>query len=100
MTLTHRHRRLIVLAAMLYAVVLVAASFEHHDLICHLKHPDHCTACSSNVLGSDPRTPAINDVVQLTDAGRGRSFHGPIAACEPVGAELARPVAHRNHELF
>lgn len=70
MTLTHRHRRLIVLAAMLYAVVLVAASFEHHDLICHLKHPDHCTACSSNVLGSDPRTPAINDVVQLTDAGR------------------------------
>jgi hypothetical protein len=60
---------MIVVAAMVYAIVLAAASFEHHDLICHLKHPDHCTACSSNVLGSDPRTPAVYDA-QLTDAGR------------------------------
>lgn len=64
-----RRRRTIVVAAMVYAVVLLAASFEHHDLICHLKHPDHCTACSSNVLGSDPRTPAVDGVVSLTDAG-------------------------------
>ena len=65
---THR-RRLIVLAAMVYAIVLVASSFEHHDLICHLKHPDHCTACSTNVLGSDPRTPSVADVPRLADAG-------------------------------
>ena len=63
-------RRIIVLAAMVYAVVLAAAAFEHHDIVCHLKHPDHCTACSSNVLGSDPRTPAVHVVAQLNDAGR------------------------------
>jgi len=61
---------MIVVAALAYAIVLVAASFEHHDLICHLKHPDHCTACSTNVPGSDPRTPVAADVAQLTDAGR------------------------------
>jgi len=65
---------MIVVAALAYAVVLVAASFEHHDLICHLKHPDHCTACSTNVLGSDPRTPVAADVAQLTDAGRAVSI--------------------------
>ena len=65
-----RRRRMIVVAALAYAIVLVAASFEHHDLICHLKHPDHCTACSTNVLGSDPRMPAADDVAQLADAGR------------------------------
>ena len=64
-------KRFLTLAGLaLYGFVLVAAPFEHHDLICHLKHPDHCTACSSNVLGSDPRTPAVDAVVHLTDAGR------------------------------
>src|ERR1043165_856912 len=72
--ITGRRRRLIVVAAMLYAVVLAAASFEHHDIICHFKHPDHCTACSTNVLGSDPRTPASADVARLTDAGRAVSI--------------------------
>ena len=65
-----RRRAILVAAAAMYAVVLAFGSFEHHDLICHLKHPDHCTACSSTVLGSDPRTPAVYDVAQLTDAGR------------------------------
>jgi len=65
-----RRRTLLVAAAAIYAVVLSFGSFEHHDLLCHLKHPDHCTACSSTVLGSDPRTPAVFDAAQLTDAGR------------------------------
>jgi len=65
-----RRRTILVLAAAIYAIVLAFGSFEHHDLICHLKHPDHCTACSSTVLGSDPRTPTVHDAAQLTDAGR------------------------------
>ena len=37
----------------LYAVFLVFSPFEHHDLSCELKTPQHCTSCSSTQLGSD-----------------------------------------------
>jgi hypothetical protein len=37
----------------LYAFVLVASPFEHHDLVCHLKTPLHCTSCWSSQIGSD-----------------------------------------------
>ena len=54
----------------LYAVFLIVAPFEHHDLICHLKNPLHCTACTSSLLGSDPQTPAVVGTWSLSDAGR------------------------------
>ena len=63
-------KRFLTLAGLaLYGFVLVAAPFEHHDLICHLKTPQHCTSCASSLLGSDPHTPAI-PALQLSDAGR------------------------------
>jgi hypothetical protein len=52
-----------------YAVFLVTAPFAHHDLICHLKTPQHCTSCASSQLGPDPHTPAILGAGHLTDAG-------------------------------
>ena len=52
----------------LYAAVLVLAPFTHHDLACHIKNPQHCTACSSSQAGVDPATipgPAIAPLVDL-----------------------------------
>jgi len=64
-----RSRRMALIGAALYAVVLLMAPFEHHDLVCHIKTPQHCTSCSASLVGSDPHAPAILQP-QLSDAGR------------------------------
>jgi len=56
-------------AGAIYAVFLLTAPFAHHDLACELKHPQHCTACMSSVLGADPNRSTIPSVSQLADAG-------------------------------
>jgi hypothetical protein len=53
----------------LYAAVLIAASFGHHDLVCHLKNSQHCTACTAIQLGTDPVTSATLGTSHLPDAG-------------------------------
>jgi hypothetical protein len=66
-----RRRRLLTqIGGALYALFLVTAPYEHHDLACHLKTPFHCTACTSSVVGSDPHTPEIVGAWHLADAGR------------------------------
>ena len=55
--------------AVLYAVFLVTAPFTHHDLDCELKHPLHCTACTSSVLRADPNPPATPGANDLVAAG-------------------------------
>jgi len=67
---TNRWRRLAMAGLALYAIFLVTSQFEHHDLLCELKTPLHCTACTSSVVGSDPATPAILGAWTLTDLGR------------------------------
>ncbi len=65
-----RRYRLLALAGLaLYAIFLVGAPFEHHDLLCHLKTPQHCTSCASSQLGSDPGTQVVPPASQLVDAG-------------------------------
>ena len=54
----------------MYALFLVIAPFEHHDIACHLKTPQHCTSCASSVLGPEPGSPASLGTASLTDAGR------------------------------
>jgi hypothetical protein len=52
----------------LYAIVLVLAPFTHHDIECHLKNPQHCTACSSTQASVDPATipgPIVAPLVEL-----------------------------------
>lgn len=58
----------------LYAAFLVVASFEHHDLLCHLKNPQHCTACTASQLGTDPDSPAVVGAWHLADAGSALAF--------------------------
>jgi hypothetical protein len=64
-----RWRRLAVAAVALYAVFLTTTPFEHHDLLCHLKTPQHCTSCASSPLSVHPQTPDGLDTVRFSDAG-------------------------------
>src|SRR5262245_1217412 len=74
----HRPRRsgsgrLAAVGLTLYAIFLIASPFTHHDLLCELKTPRHCTACTSSVAGPDPATPAIVGACTLTDVGQASS---------------------------
>lgn len=63
-------RRLALVGMAIYALFLVASPFEHHDLSCELKTPQHCTSCSSTQLGSDTHVVLAPGAAQLADAGR------------------------------
>jgi hypothetical protein len=73
-----RVRRLGFVAGALYALMLVVAPFEHHDLACHQKTPQHCTSCSTTIVGSAPSELATDGACALTDAGR--AFADPTLA--------------------
>jgi hypothetical protein len=69
-----RARLLTIVGVALYAAVLVSSPFEHHDLICHLKTPQHCMSCASSQLGSDPHPLPVPGASRLTDAGSTTTF--------------------------
>jgi len=77
------------LGVALYAAVLVLAPFTHHDLVCHLKYPQHCTACTSNQVGTDPSTLEAPKFRPLVDAGRAVQVQslaeGVLLASESTG---------------
>jgi hypothetical protein len=58
-----------VVGVAIYALFLVTAPFEHHDLVCHFKTPTHCTACTSSLVSADPNTPVVTGAADLTFAG-------------------------------
>jgi hypothetical protein len=66
---TPRARGLTAVGLSLYVVILVTLPFEHHDLVCHLKTPQHCTSCASSPLGSDPHALSAPGAARLADAG-------------------------------
>ena len=67
-------RRLALVGMVLYAIFAIASPFEHHDLSCELKTPQHCTSCSSTQLGSDTQIALTPGAAQLADAGSAVSF--------------------------
>ena len=67
-------RRLAIVGVAFYALFVIASPFEHHDLSCELKTPQHCTSCSSTQLGSDTQVILAPGAAQLADAGRARAF--------------------------
>ena len=69
-----RSLRLTFVGIAFYAIFLILAPFEHHDLVCHLKTPQHCTSCSSNLLSSSPNSLAIFGSCHLADAGSAAAF--------------------------
>ena len=78
----------------LFAVFLVTAQLEHHDLECHLKTPTHCTGCASSPVGSDPYALASVVPVVLTDAGRATCDTTPLS-----GAVLPARLSGRSPPL-
>jgi hypothetical protein len=65
-----RARRPLVGAALaLYVCFLAVSQFEHHDILCHLKTPQHCTSCTASTLGADPHPPVSAARVYLVDLG-------------------------------
>jgi hypothetical protein len=78
-----RLRRLARLALALFTVFLMTEQLEHHDIVCHLKTPQHCTACAASPLGADPESPAVIDRVVLADAG-----HAVLASVRLTGTVL------------
>jgi hypothetical protein len=84
-----RSRRLTAIAFALYAVFLVTAEFEHHDLACHFKTPQHCTSCASSPLSATPHAPVSPDAHRLADAGRAVAFqrllHGAVLTAHASG---------------
>jgi hypothetical protein len=73
-----RWRSLAFVGGALYAFFLITASFEHHDIACHIRTPQHCTSCNSSLVGSDPQTPAIVGAWHLADAGRAIAFQAIV----------------------
>src|SRR4051812_48614693 len=69
-----RSRARSIVAGTIYAIFLLTVPFEHHDLICHLKTPQHCTACTSSLVSANPNTPTIANTFHLADAGGAFSF--------------------------
>jgi hypothetical protein len=73
----------------IYAVFLVASPFEHHDLSCELRTPQHCTACTSTQLSSDTQIVLAPGAAQLADAGRAAPFvlvdEGTLLAVRTTG---------------
>ena len=67
--LDHRFRRFALLGVVLHTLFVAAAPFEHHDLICHLKTPQHCTSCTSSPVGSSAEPHATPGAAVLHDAG-------------------------------
>src|SRR2546428_10304526 len=74
-----RRQPLTLFGLAIYALFLVSAPFEHHDLACELKTPQHCTACTSTQLGADPYMPALVGAWNLADAGRATAFQPTVA---------------------
>jgi len=64
-----RRRSLTLVATLFYVLVLAASAFEHHDFLCHLKNPQHCTACTASQLGADPPPFAGDAASSFNDAG-------------------------------
>src|SRR3954451_1495202 len=82
-------RRLALVGMAIYAIFLVASPFEHHDLSCELKTPQHCTSCTSTQLGSDTHIVLAPGAAQLADAGVASSFivldEGTLLAVRSTG---------------
>lgn len=53
----------------IYVVFLCVTPFEHHDLSCELKTPQHCVACTSTIVSAQPCVTPPPGACLLADAG-------------------------------
>ena len=84
-------RSVTIVATLIYLLVLAASAFEHHDFVCHLKTPQHCTACTASQLGADPPALAADAGSSSNDAGSAMALHA-----DAIGALLTAPSTGRS----
>ena len=91
-----RHSQLLTIVGIgFYALFLIVAPFEHHDLVCHFKNPRHCTSCTASQLGSDPQIAIEPGALHLADAGRALTHHlATSGALLPVRSTGRSPPTH------
>jgi hypothetical protein len=88
-------RRFTLLGIVLHAAVLAAAPFEHHDLVCHLKTPQHCSSCTSSPVGASPSAAPAPVAGHLVEAGSAVSLEAAPASAIFVPRTAGRsPPAH------
>jgi hypothetical protein len=77
---------------LLAAYVLVAALLPaaHHDALCHLKSPTHCTSCTVGSSGETASTAVALDVLELPDAGRAEPLSPTCRQSAPVHDSAGR----------
>ena len=88
-------KRPVLFGVILHLLFLLTTPFEHHDILCHLKTPLHCTACASSQLSSDPHPPVVPGTSSLADAGRAVQ-----ALCVEKGTVLAVRSSGRSPPTF
>jgi len=88
-------RHLAVVWLAFYIIFLAATPWAHHELLCELKTPLHCTACTSALVGSDPAGISLVGVWTLSDLGR-----AAIVEFTLDGVLLSRPSAGRSPPSF
>jgi hypothetical protein len=85
-----RPRSAWLVATLFYLLVLAASAFEHHDLLCHLRNPQHCTACTASQLGADPPAVAAAAASALNDAGSAIAMHADATGAVLVARSTGR----------
>ena len=90
-----RWKRPVFYGVILHLLFLVTTPFEHHDILCHLKTPLHCTACASSQLSSDPHPLVVPSASSLADAGQAVQ-----ALCVEKGTVLAVHSPGRSPPTF
>jgi hypothetical protein len=68
-------RRIAWLGLVFHTLLVTAAPFEHHDLICHIKTPQHCSSCTSSPVGSSAQAQPADAAQPLADAGSAIIVH-------------------------
>ena len=76
-----RLRLLSFIGVVVHALFLLGTPFQHHDLICHLKTPQHCTSCTASPAARRSDAPVATGACMMNEAG--------APACFEASAESA-----------
>jgi hypothetical protein len=73
-----------------YVFAAVCLPLGHHDVICHLKSPTHCTTCAVASSGETPADTRPLDNFSLPDAGQATLASAERRHAEPLRASSGR----------
>jgi hypothetical protein len=92
-----RVRRIALWGAALHVLFLSAAPLEHHDLVCHLKTPQHCSTCAFSPVGSQLPAGASAGAALFADAGRAVTVYARAEGAVPAAPHSGRSPPSTGH---